>query len=75
MGTRIKSFAVIIFLVFINLACFAQVSNPCGGSGDPDDPTTCPLDSWVMILVAAALIFVTLRLYKQQKAQNAIVKL
>lgn len=70
-----KPFIITIFLVLINLSCFAQVTNPCGGSGDPDDPTTCPLDSWVLVLVAAALIFVTLQLYRQQKTQNAIVKL
>ena len=68
---KIKPFlATILLLVLVNLSCFAQFENPCGGDGDPDDPTTCPLDTWVLILVAGALIFATLHLYRRQKAQQ-----
>jgi len=48
------------------------------GSGDegtpcsPDDTTDCttPLDNWVFILVAIALVFVTINLYRKQKLEG-----
>jgi hypothetical protein len=73
MSIKIKSFlTTILLLILVNLSCFAQLENPCGGTGDPDDPTTCPLDTWVMILVAGFLIFTVVHLYRQQKVQSAI---
>jgi len=68
---KLKSFfTTIVVLVLVNLHCFAQLENPgCGdGSGGPDDPTNCPLDSWVMLLVVATLIFTAFHLYRNQKA-------
>jgi hypothetical protein len=40
----------------------------CGGA-DPDT-SNCPLDNWVIILVACALVFAVLHLYRKQKAQR-----
>jgi len=72
---RIKPIlTTMLLLVLVNLSCFAQLENPCGGDGDPDDPTTCPLDTWVLILVAGALVFATLHLYRQQKLNKLPVK-
>lgn len=42
---------------------------PCGG----DDPTTsvpCPLDTWVWVLVAAAVIFGAVYLQRREKLQG-----
>jgi len=64
---KIKSFlATTAFLLFISINCFAQLENPCGGNGDPDDPTTCPIDNWVMILVIISLLFVANKLHRNQ---------
>ena len=42
---------------------------PCGG----DDPyATCPLDSWVIVLAAVALIFAAVHLYRKQKTVSAV---
>jgi hypothetical protein len=61
-------------LLFVNIAiCYAQdddIELPCGGNGDPDITTTpceVPLDTWVYILVIAAVIFGVYHLYKKQK--------
>ena len=70
---KIKSFlTTIVVLILVNLNCFAQLENPgCGdGGGGPDDPTNCPLDSWVMLLVVATLIFTAFHLYRIQKHQQ-----
>ena len=67
---KFKVFLVAAILVILSsVSVMAQVENPCGGSGDPDDPTTCPLDSWVMVLVAAAIVFVTIQLHRQQESK------
>ena len=69
---KIKSFlTTLLVLVLVNLSCFAQLGNPgCGGDdgGGPDDPTNCPLDSWVMLLVFAALVFTVIYLHRIQKS-------
>ena len=69
---KFKFFLVAAILTLVSsFNLMAQVTNPCGGSGDPDDPTTCPLDSGVVILVVVALIFASVQLYRRQQAQNA----
>ena len=50
---------------------FAQ-GTPCGDSGDPDVPSQCPLDTWVLLLVAAFLIYATVRLYEKQKSHGQV---
>jgi DMSO reductase anchor subunit len=57
---------LLLLISFHNL--FAQGTTPC----DPDDPSTCPLDTWVWVLVAAAFIFATIHLHHKQKAARAI---
>ncbi|MGZ3755122.1 MAG: hypothetical protein ACXVAY_03840 [Mucilaginibacter sp.] len=67
---KTKLFLTTTFLILVNLSCFAQLENPCGGNGDPDAPSTCPLDTWVLLLVAAFLIYATVKLYRKQKSYN-----
>jgi len=59
---------VVIFLFSIATAFAQQV--PC--SGDPDDedydPNGCPLDTWVLLLVAVALILTVIHLHRKRKA-------
>jgi len=69
---RIKLVLLTAFLILINLSSFAQLENPCGGTGDPDDPTTCPLDSWVLILAITALIFTAFHLYRRQQVSKPV---
>ena len=71
----IKKFFSLCGLLFVNIAIsYAQGDidpNPCGGDVDPDDTTTpcqVPLDTWVYILVIAAVIFGVYHLYKKQKS-------
>jgi hypothetical protein len=58
----------VIFLFSIATAFAQQV--PC--SGDPDDedydPNGCPLDTWVLLLVAIALILTVIHLHRKRKA-------
>ena len=42
---------------------------PCGGN---DPYATCPLDSWVIVLAAIALIFAVVHLGRKQKAAPAV---
>lgn len=42
-----------------------QIGLPCSGD-DPD--ATCPLDTWVIVLVIAASLYVSYRLFRRQKA-------
>ncbi len=56
--------AVILLLVNV-LTVKAQDTNPC----DPDTGD-CPLDTWTYFLVFAALVFVTLYLYRRQKSRS-----
>jgi len=70
---KIKAVLTTLLLVVLgSINCFAQLENPCGGNGDPDDPTTCPLDTWVVALVIVTLIFATSKLYYKQKSEQAI---
>jgi len=55
---------LIVLLIGVVRVC-AQDILPCGGE-DPD--ATCPLDTWVIVLVVAAGIFTTYRLYRRQTA-------
>jgi len=62
---------ILTFLISISTA-FAQDGVPC--SGDPDDPgydpngCNLPLDTWVYVLVIAAVIFGAYKLHQKQKA-------
>jgi hypothetical protein len=69
---RAKIFILTALVFFIaNLSAMAQVVNPCGGNGDPDNPTDCPLDTWVWILVIAVTAFA---IWQWQQQQRHLVK-
>jgi hypothetical protein len=57
-------FSVIVLLIISTLSTYAQTL-PCNGS---DDDGTCPLDTWVILLVAFVSIFVAFRLYRRKKS-------
>lgn len=42
---------------------------PCGGE-DPTGSTPCPLDTWVWLLAAVAVVFGAMYLQRQQKLQK-----
>jgi len=69
---KAKVFWGTLLLLLINVCNLFAQGTPCGDSGDPDDPVTCPIDAWVWILVAVALIFATVQLYHRQKMAKAI---
>jgi len=48
---------------------FAQ-DESCQGSDPTGSSTTCPLDTWVWVLVAAAAILGTVKLYAHENEQN-----
>jgi hypothetical protein len=61
---KLKAVLTVVVLLLLNVFT-VKAQNPC----DPDDPA-CPLDSWTYVLVFAALIFVSFRLYRRQKARS-----
>jgi hypothetical protein len=65
---------LILLFLFANVTVlFAQLlGGPGSGACDNADPDTsdCPLDSWVIILVACALVFAVFHLYQKQKVQK-----
>jgi hypothetical protein len=63
-----RVFGITLLLLAISVHhLFAQGTTPC----DPDDPSTCPIDAWVWLLVAAALVFAMMQLYRRQKTATA----
>jgi hypothetical protein len=65
---RIKIFCAAFLLLMLNVfALFAQPTEPCAGA-DPD--TSCPLDTWVIILAAVALAFAAIHLYRKHSDLN-----
>lgn len=69
---KAKVFWGTLLLLLVNVCNLFAQGTPCGDSGDPDDPTTCPIDTWVWLLVAAALIFAIMQLYRRQKSETAV---
>jgi hypothetical protein len=71
MYKKCGSIFILIFLLSIS-AAFALDPVPCSGEiDDPGyDPNGCdlPLDTWVYILVIAAVIFGAYKLHQKQKA-------
>jgi hypothetical protein len=68
---RAKIFLGTLLLLILNsVTLFAQPGEPCAGV-DPD--ATCPLDTWVIILAVAALVFATIRLHRKRSAEAARV--
>ena len=66
---RLKVFCwTLVLLMFNVVMLYAQPGEPCGGT---DDDATCPspLDTWVLILAAVAVIFTVMHLYRKQKSK------
>jgi hypothetical protein len=70
-----KAIGLLFTFLFISIATMAQ---DCGdGPGLPGQDVDavangCPLDTWVIVLVGAALIFTTVQMYRKQQLENAI---
>jgi len=62
------SFGVLLLLIINVAVLHAQEPSCACGCIDPD--ATCPLDTWVIVLAAAAFVFATLKLYRKQSAQQ-----
>jgi hypothetical protein len=62
-------FIGVIILLPLNL--FAQ-DEACGGDDPTGSSTVCPLDTWVWVLIVAAVIFGTISLYRRQKMQTQL---
>jgi hypothetical protein len=71
--TKTFSLTFIFLLVSVSTVlaqCEDETTSPGGTPGDPDNPwVQCPLDTWVIVLVAAALIFTVIHLYRKQKLE------
>ncbi len=61
---KLKAGLSIIALLLFNVFAAKADTNPC----DPD--SGCPLDTWTYVLVFAALLFVSFRLYRRQKTRS-----
>ena len=65
---RIKVFSGAFLLLMLNAVfLYAQPGEPCGGN-DPD--STCPLDTWVIVLAAIAVTTAVVHLYRKQKSRS-----
>jgi hypothetical protein len=72
----IKRYLIVIltFLISISTAFAQTPTDPIPCSGDPDDPgydpngCNLPLDTWIYVLVIAAVIFGAYKLHQKQKA-------
>ncbi len=61
-------YATVILLVTGALSTYAQPGGPTAPECDPDDPSGCPLDTWVLLLVGATLVLTVIHLHRKQKA-------
>jgi hypothetical protein len=67
-------FLGVVYLTFVPFLLFAQTGPPpCDPSGTEGDPytDTCPLDSWVWVLVILAIVAVTYQTFRKRKAINS----
>lgn len=66
---RGKKFALTTFILTLTATLKLYAQGSAGECGDFADPEVgCPLDSWIYIFVLAALILVSIHLYRKQKA-------
>jgi hypothetical protein len=62
-------FSIFILLLINTVVAYAQVTVPdCGDGTDPDGG--CPLDTWVIVLVAVFSLFAVYRLHQRKKTIN-----
>jgi hypothetical protein len=62
---KLKALAGASLLTLLSVITASAQGLPCGGD-DPD--ATCPIDSWVIILVAAASLFAVYSLLKRKNS-------
>ena len=70
-----KAIGLLFTFLFISIASMAQ--DCMDGPGLPGQDVDavgngCPLDTWVIVLVGAALIFTTIQLYRKQQLEKAV---
>jgi hypothetical protein len=65
-----KTIIMLIFLMLNVTIALADPTLPCVGE-DIDTPCELPLDTWVCVLVIAALIYGAYRMHQKQKALSA----
>jgi len=62
---KLKAGISLFVLVLISVVTAHAQGLPCGGD-DPD--ATCPLDTWVIVLVAVSSVFAALTLFRRKRA-------
>jgi len=62
---KLKAGISLLVLVLISVITAHAQGLPCGGD-DPD--ATCPLDTWVIVLVAVSSVFAALTLFRRKRA-------
>ncbi len=67
---KIKAGLSILLLTLISAVTASAQGLPCGGD-DPD--ATCPLDSWVIVLVVASSLFAAYTLYRKQVSSRTSI--
>jgi len=58
-----------LFLIANVAVLFAQGALPCN---DGDIDAACPIDSWVIVMAAGALLFTILHLYRGRKTVSPV---
>lgn len=64
---KLKAGLGIFILLLLSTMAFAQEGNPGNPCFGQDIEDTCPLDTWVTILVIAAAIFAAFHLYRRKQ--------
>ncbi len=65
---KLKAGISVFVLTLISIITAHAQGLPCGGD-DPD--ATCPLDTWVIVLVAVSSAFAAFTLFRKKKAIQA----
>ena len=67
---KLKALLGIFLLTLISVVTASAQGLPCGGD-DPD--ATCPIDSWVVVLVVASSLFAAYTLYRKQVSSRTSI--
>jgi len=62
---KLKAGLSVLVLTLISVITANAQGLPCGGD-DPD--ATCPLDTWVIVLVVVSSVFAAFTLFRRKKA-------
>jgi hypothetical protein len=62
---KLKAGISVFVLTLISIITAHAQGLPCGGD-DPD--ATCPLDTWVIVLVVVSSVFAAFTLFKRKRA-------